>query len=171
MFDTMLVCALSNSDAVITVCYRCGDRFFHLRHLKAKTKVFEAQARDFLFTDDCALAALNELDLQGLATCLPTAAKAFGLTVSLQKTEVMLQPAPGLSPPEPSIVIEDMTLNNVDSFTYLGSCLSSTCSLDKELSSRLAKAGVWGVCGITLRTKLAVYRAVVNTSLCYGFET
>ena len=180
MFASMLFSALSNSDAGITVRYRCDGRFFDLRRLKAKTKALDALVRDFLFYD-CALAALNEPDLQELATCLSTAAKAFGLTISLLKTEVMLQPAPGLSPPEPSIVIEDATLKkNVETLTYLGSCLSSTCSMDKEVSSRLAKAGasfaklwnrVWGVRGITLRTKLAVYKAVVVTSLLYGCET
>ena len=176
MFATMLFSAISNSTAGITVHYRCDSRFFDLRRLKAKTKVLEALVRDFLFADDCALADLNEPDLQELATCISTSAKAFGLTISLRKTEVMLQPAPGLSPPEPSILIEDTTSNYVDSFTYLGSCLSSICSMDKEVTIRLAKAGAsfsrlwnrgWGVCGITRHTKLAVYKAVVTTVVRY----
>ena len=180
MFATMLSCALSKSDAGITVRYRCDGRFFDLRRLKARTKVLEALVRDFLFADDCALAALNESDLQELANCLAEAAKAFGLTISLRKTEVMLQPAPGLTPPGPQIEIEGTTLNRVGSFTYLGSCLTSNCSLDNEVSNRLAKAGasfgrlwtrVWGERGIRLSTKLAVYRAVVITSLLYGCET
>lgn len=180
MFASMLFSALSKSDAGITIRYRCDGRLFDLRRLKAKTKVLEALVRDFLFADDCALAALNEPDLQELATCLAEAAKAFGLTISLQKTEVMLQPAPGLAPPEPQIEIEGTTLNNVESFTYLGSCLTSNCSMDKEVSNRLSKAGasfgrlwprVWSVRGIKLPTKLAVYKAVVITSLLYGCET
>ena len=124
---------------------------------------------------------MNEPDLQELASCLSEAAKAFGLTISLQKTEVMLQPAPGLTPPpEPSIVIEGTKLNNVECFTYLGSTLTSTGSMDREVSNRLAKAGasfgrlwtrVWRERGIKLPTKLAVYRAVVMTSLLYGCET
>ena len=180
MFATMLFSALSNTKAGITIRYRFDGDFFDLRRLKAKTKITEALVRDFLFADDCALAALSEPDLQELASCLSTAAKAFGLTISLKKTEVMLQPKPGITLPEPSIVIEGTTLKNVESFTYLGSCLSSTCSMDKEVSNRLAKAGasfgrlwgrVWGERGITLRTKLAVYRAVVITSLLYGCES
>ena len=93
----------------------------------------------------------------------------------------MLQPAPGLTPPpEPSIVIEGTKLNNVECFTYLGSTLTSTGSMDREVSNRLAKAGasfgrlwtrVWRERGIKLPTKLAVYRAVVMTSLLYGCET
>ena len=93
----------------------------------------------------------------------------------------MLQPAPGLTPPpEPSIVIEGTKLNNVECFTYLGSTLTSTGSMDREVSNRLAMAGasfgrlwtrVWRERGIKLPTKLAVYRAVVMTSLLYGCET
>ena len=94
---------------------------------------------------------------------------------------MMLQPAPGLTPPpEPSIVIEGTKLNNVECLTYLGSTLTSTGSMDSEVSNRLAKAGasfgrlwtrVWRERGIKLPTKLAVYRAVVMTSLLYGCET
>ena len=54
-----------------------------LRRLKARTKVLEALARDFLFAEDCSLAALNEPNLQELASCLSTAANAIGLTISL----------------------------------------------------------------------------------------
>ena len=57
---------------------------------------------------------------------------------------MMLQPAPGLTPPpEPSIVIEGTKLNNVECFTYLGSTLTSKGSMDREVSNRLAKAGAF----------------------------
>ena len=148
--------------------------------------------------DDCALglAALNEPDLQELASCLSTAAKAFGLTIrtniskfqfdqesgrrrttfwmghlqiiiylhlliSLQKTEVLLQPAPVLAPPQPNIEIEGTKLDNVECFQHLGSTVTSTCSMDKEVPGRLAIAGasfvrlwtrVWGKRGITVCT-------------------
>ena len=83
MFATMLFSALSATDTGITVRYRCDGQFFDLRRLKARTKVLEALERDFLFAEDCSLAALNVLDLQELASCLSTAAKAIGLTISL----------------------------------------------------------------------------------------
>ena len=130
-----------------------------------------------MFADDCALTALNESDLQELASCLSTAARNFGLTISLRKTEVLLQPAPGITLPDPHIEIEGTRMSIVESFTYLGSTITSSCSMDKEVSNRLSKAGasfgrlwnrVWGEHGIKLRTKIAVFRAVVLTSLLYG---
>ena len=91
MFATMLFSALSKTDAGITIRYRCDGRFFDLRWLMARTKVLEALVRDFLFADDCALAALSEPDLQELSSCLATAAKAFRLTISLRKTALCVQ--------------------------------------------------------------------------------
>lgn len=83
MFATMLFSALSPTDTGITVRYRCESRFFDLRRLKARTKGLEALERDFLFAEYCSLTALNVPDLQELASCLSTAAKATGLTISL----------------------------------------------------------------------------------------
>ncbi|KAL8570481.1 hypothetical protein ACOMHN_034516 [Nucella lapillus] len=80
----------------------------------------------------------------------------------------------------PEMKINGKVLNNVDSFTYLGSSLSSSNSLDKEISNRIAKANasygrllkrVWNERGLKLETKCAVYRAVVLTALLYGCES
>ena len=80
----------------------------------------------------------------------------------------------------PTITIDGTKLNVVDEFCYLGSCLSSDGSLDKEIARRISKASssfgrlwsrVWGVRGIKQSTKIAVYRAIVLPSLLYGCET
>ena len=180
LFAEMLSTALSKTDAGVTIRYRTDGRFFDLRRLKARTKVRQALVRDLLFADDCALAAHSEADLQELADCFATATKAFGLTISIKKTEVMTQMLPGSSKPQPTIMIEGQALKNVEAFTYLGSRLSADGSLDGEITARLSKASssfgrlwnrVWRERGISHRTKLAVYRAVVLTSLLYGCET
>ena len=179
LFAEMLSAALSQTDAGITIRYRTDGRLLDLRRLKADTKVRKA-IRDFVFADDCALAAHSEEDLQTLADCFSTAAKAFGLTVSIKKTEVLCQPRPGAPRTDPAITIDGAVLNNVEAFTYLGSCLASSGSLDKEISCRLSKASsafgrlstrVWHERGITQATRVAVYRAVVLSSLLYGCET
>ena len=126
----------------------------------------EALVRDFCFADDCTLAAHSEDDLQRLADRFSTASKAFGLMISIKKTEVLLQAAPGTSRPDPSIKINGSPLKNVGDFTYLASCLSPSGSLYKKISCHLAKRQVvplgnsglrvWHVCGITQKTKVVV---------------
>ena len=154
----MLSAALTKRSAGTTTHYRTDGRFFDLRRLKANTKVQEALVRDFLFANDCALAAHSEEDLQCLADCFSTAAMAFSLTVSIKKTEVLCQAAPGTTQPEPSIKIDGAALKNVEDFTYLGSCLSSSGGLDAEIFCQLSKTSnafgclwtrVWREGGIT----------------------
>ena len=99
-----------------------------------------ALLREFMYADDCAIVAHSEEDLQRLTDALSTATKNFGLTISIKKIEVTYQPARRSDSNPQLITIDGKALNNVDTFTYLGSCLSSANSLDNELSSRLAKA-------------------------------
>ena len=71
-------------------------------------------------------------------------------------------------------------LQVVDKFTYLGSTLSRAVHIDDEVTARTAKASVafgrlrthvWERNGITLDTKLKVYKAVVLPTLLYACET
>lgn len=104
----------------------------------------------------------------------------FGLTISIKKTEVLHQPAPGKPYTEPDIIINGQRLKAVDKFTYLGSTLSRNVVIDDEVDARLAKANsafgrlsknVWQRRGIKTETKIKVYRAAVLTTLLYGSET
>ena len=97
----------------------------------------------------------------------------FGLTISTKNTEVMFQPAPGNQYHEPQITVNE-------TFTYLGSTLSRTATINAEINNRISTASsafgrlrekVWERRGISLETKLKVYRAVVLTTLLYGLET
>ena len=180
IFSMMLLSAFKESDPGIQITYRTDKGIFNTQRLKAKTKVTSALVRDLLYADDCAIVAHSEEDLQQLTTSLSEATKRFGLTISIKKTEVLFQPAKTSSSSLPNIQIDGKVLNNVDSFTYLGSTLSSTTSLDKEISSRISKANasfgrlhkrVWKERGLRVDTKCAVYRAVVLTALLYGCES
>ena len=86
-----------------------------------------------------------------------------------------------LNPASPSMVTACCScLKAVNKFTYLGSTLSRNVIIDDEVDARLAKANsafgrlsknVWNRRGITLETKIKVYRAAVMTTLLYGSET
>ena len=151
-----------------------------MRRLQAKTKVHEDTARDFLFADDCALNASTQSEMQESMDLFSRACDDFGLTISTKKTEVMHQQAPATQYTEPTITVNGQKLAAVDKFIYLGSTLSRSTNIDAEVSYRLARASaafgrlqytVWERRGISLQTKLKVYRAVVLPSLLYACET
>ena len=180
MFSAMLTDAFADTDIGIGIRHRMDGSVFNLRRLKAKTKVKTDTINDFLFADDCALNSISVDDMQQNVDKFAETCTNFGLTISIKKTEVMHQPAPGKTYIEPSIIINGQCLKSVDKFTYLGSTLSRNVVIDDEADARLAKANsafgrlsknVWNRRGITLETKIKVYRAAVLTTLLYGSET
>ena len=129
-----------------------------------------------LFADDAALTAHTKEALQRLIKRFSEACSEFDLTISLNKTNIMGQDVSDT----PHITIGDHTLEVVDSFTYLGSCISSNLSLDSELNVRIGKASktmarlaarVWDNALLTINTKMKVYQACVLSTLLYGSET
>ena len=177
LFAQMLSAALSQTEAGVKIHYCTDGEFFNLCRLKSYTKVTWAIVRDFLFADDCALAAHSEVDLQELADCFATAAKMFRLTVSIKKTEVLRQLTSNTARPPPNITMDGNALKNVDTFKYLGSCINSAANLDDEVLCRISRASQafgclhtreWHERGISIKR---VYRAVVLSSLLYGCET
>ena len=110
------------------------------RHFNAENRVTMSTIRELLFADDCALAADTVEALQRLCDCFSSAARRFGLTISIKKTEVLYQPARGNAYVPPAIFIEGKQLKAVELFKYLGSIVSSFASPDAEITARIAKA-------------------------------
>ena len=73
-----------------------------------------------MFANNCALNATSKHDMQGSLDRFSTVCDNFGLTISMKKTEVMFQPAPGKPCLKPHITVNDTVLNDVEKFTYLG---------------------------------------------------
>jgi len=178
----MLGVAFRDCAAGVLIHYRTGGDVTGARRLHAKTKVQLAVLRDLLFADDCALVAHTLADAQILFDRFNNAARRFGLTVSLKKTE--LKPCAShirhIRPRQPVASITVGSNGSVVKLCYLGSFLSNTISADSDITSRLAKAcsafgklqrRLWGVHDVSLKTKIAVYRAVLLTTLLYGCET
>ena len=180
-FTCVLNHALKDLDRGIYIKYRLNGSLFHLSRLRAKTKTVERLVTEALFADDCALMAHTEVDLQLIVSKFAEASQLFGLTISLGKTEVLYQPSPASTVNDPpTILIGDTALKTVEHFKYLGSVVSSDCSLDREISTRINKASqalgrlrtrVMNHKSIKLPTKIKVYKAIVLTSLLYGCET
>ena len=70
-----------------------GGLFTHQR-FKAKTRTRTSIIWDLMFADDAALVATSFEEAQCLMDRFSAACKAFGLTISIKKTEVIHQPSP-----------------------------------------------------------------------------
>ena len=176
-FAVMLKQAFGESTEGIYLHTRLDGNLFNLTSLlKAKTKVEKCTVRDFLFADDAAIATHDEKSLQHLMDRFSEACQNFGLTISIKKTNVMGQQVDCT----PNITIAAEQLETVSEFTYLGSVISDTLSLEKELNQRIGKASstlsrlnsrVWSNKRLTEHTKVQVYRACVLSTLLYASET
>ena len=68
------------------------------------------------------------------------AAKNFGLTINLRKTEVLYHPHPLEVYSPLQISIDGTKLNKMEHFTYLGSLISNDVTVCKDLDKGLCKA-------------------------------
>lgn len=179
-FSVMLETAFEDCSDGIDIEFRTSGGLFKQKRLNSKTKITRRLIRELLFADDCALVAKSLIHLQNLVNRFSSAAKAFGLTISLKKTEVLYQPKPNSPHSDPKISIGDFSLKSARTFTYLGSRVNSTATLDDELALRISKASssfgrlrhrLWDDHGIRLKTKINVYHSVVIPTLLYASET
>ena len=170
MFSAMLKDAFQDGDNDIPIRYRFDGKLFNRRRLQAKSKV----QTEFLFADDMAKGAPTEEKMQKGVDQVSYSCDSYDLTISIKKTEVVYQPAPGKPYKEPTITVNGQRLQVVDKFTYLGSTFSRVVHIDDEVSARIAKASaafgrlcgsIWDRSGIRLDTKLKVYRSVVLPTL------
>ena len=91
-FSLLLDVAFKTCNTGIPLVYRTDRNLFDLRKLQAKNLVHQTVVRELMFADDCALAAHNIHEAQHLLDFFVTATRRFGLSVSIQKSEVMFQP-------------------------------------------------------------------------------
>jgi len=82
-----------NCSIGVPVQFHTDGKIFNLRRLQAKTKVQCQVIREPQFADDCVLLSHTENEAQELFNRFSNAARRFGLTVSLKKTEELLPPA------------------------------------------------------------------------------
>ena len=93
----------------------------------------------FLFADDMAKSAPTEEKRQKSVDQVCNSCDSYDLTISIKKTEVVYQPAPGKPYKEPNITVKGQRLQLVDKSTYLGSTLSGVLHIGDEVNARIAK--------------------------------
>ena len=121
MFSAMLTDAFQDGDNGIPIRYRFDGKLSNLKRLQAKSKVQTEVLDEFLFADNMAKDAPIEEKMQKGVDQVSDSCYSYDLTISIKKTEVVYQPAPGKPYKEP---MKGQRLQVVDKFTYLGSTLS-----------------------------------------------
>ena len=135
-----------------------------------------SRVTDLDYADDIAVLGDDARVVQQALDRLSIEVSKFGMCFAPSKCKVLLQ---DWCQPVPSLTIGNDRLDTVDSFVYLGSCISAGGCVEREVSLRLAKAGLafanlrhlWRRRDVSLATKGRVYNAVVRAVLLYGCET
>ena len=151
---------------------------FDIRKLIAKTKISKIRLLEFQYADDCALVADSPENLQAVLNCNDALYRRMDLSINVQKTEI-LKFNPDDMEADAQLSIRQESLKEVICFKYLGSHLSSYCTLDDEVTFRIGRASsVYGRLrtrlfennGITLHTNVMVNHTIVISTLLYGSE-
>ena len=130
---------------------------------------------DLDYADDLCLLAQKHEDMQLKTNTLVRTAAMTGLEINTEKTEtVTLQQR--LKVP---ITVRGHVLNDVDTFVYLGSVVSTTGGSDEDAKSRIGKARyafnklrpIWQSSSLSVRSKLRIFNSNVKSVLLYSSET
>ena len=135
------------------------------------------------YADDLAVLDDSKDGLQESTNAIADYCSLGGLTINVKKTKCMNiakyhKQRPFTENEILDIDVYGKPIDQVTSFTYLGSVISSDGSLDDELTTRIGKASggfnainnIWVNKGISLKTKVRIYKAAIITILTYGAE-
>ena len=110
-----------------------------------------------------------------LTSLLDKTCTDYGMEISSEKSKVM---AMGTESTQPEIMVGGKTLEEVESFKYLGAQITKDGRSDTDVKSRLAIATsalaklqpLLNNKSISIRTKIRLWRAIVISTALYGCE-
>ena len=94
---------------------------------------------DLEYADDIMLLFEELGQPQSVMDKLTEVIPSFGMHFAPSKCKVMLQDVLGMNTP---LTFQGEILEVVDRFTYLGSCVSTDCSISNEIDARISKARI-----------------------------
>ena len=97
-----------------------------------------AHIQDAMYADDMALVAESRSEMQHMVKALDKACERWGMHISVDKTKILT--VGEQEPDHAPISIQGQTLEEVESFPYLGSEVGQTTGVEKEVTVRLKKA-------------------------------
>ena len=133
------------------------------------------QLDDLDFADDLALLSHTKHQMQEKTNIVSAISTRLGLTIHRGKSKVLKINTDSITP----ITLEGEALEEVESFTYLGSVVDKLGGTDADVKVRIGKAraafhqlkNVWGSSDLPLNTKIRIFNSMVKPVLLYGAET
>lgn len=127
------------------------------------------------YADDIALLAHTHRNMQQKIDALNTEAHKVGLKINIAKTKTLRLNAGNIRP----LVINNTNIEDVTTFNYLGSTLTTSGGAEEDINNRIKLArmafaklwAIWRSPQITKGTKTRIYEACVKSILLYGSET
>ena len=138
MFSAMLTAAFQDGDNGIPIMYRFDGKLFNLRGMQAKSKVQIETSSSLPMIWQRVLQQKKKM--QKGVDQVSDSCDRYDLTISIKKTEMVYQPAPGKPYKKPIITVKGQRLQVVVKFTYLGSTLSRVVHIDDEANAKIVKA-------------------------------
>ena len=133
------------------------------------------QLEDLDFADDLALLSHSHQQMQDKTTELAAVSLQVGLNIHKGKTKVLRMNAASTDP----VTLEGNALEEVETFTYLGSVINKRGGTDADVRARIGKArvaflqlkNIWSSRVLSSRTKIRLFNSNVKMVLLYGAET
>ena len=133
------------------------------------------QLDDLDFADDIALLSHTHKQMQEKTQIVAENSARLGLKIHQGKSKVLKVNSINASP----ITIEEKALEEVGSFTYLGSIVDTQGGTDADVKTRINKArtaflqlkNIWASRNLSVHTKIRLFNTNVKAVLLYGAET
>ena len=160
----------------VDVLYKCGGKLVGER----TRRPYNVRVMGLMFADDAVAIGTDRVSMEHAAAELERIIRAWGLTLSVVKTKLLVAGIPATEDELRPLELEGGEIECVSDFKYLGSVLEAKGGVGKEVGERIAKAArafgalkgpVFRNSNLSYKTKRLVYRAVVLGVLLYGSET
>ncbi|CAH8515125.1 unnamed protein product [Schistosoma haematobium] len=133
------------------------------------------QLDDLDFADDLALLSRTHEQMQMKTASVAAVSASVGLSIHKGKTKVLKFKAENSNP----ITLDGETLEDVESFTYLGSIIDEQGGSDADVKARIGKARVaflqlkyiWNSKQLSTNIKVRIFNTNVKAVLLHGAET
>ncbi|VDP32478.1 unnamed protein product [Schistosoma curassoni] len=130
------------------------------------------QLEDLDFTDDLILLSQPQQQMQEKTTNVAAASAAIGLNIHKGKSKIFRYNTECTNP----VTIDGEDLEDVKTFTYLGSIIDEQGGSDGDVKARIGKArtaylqlrNIWNSKQLSTNTKVRIFNTNVNTVLLYG---